>query len=410
MKENFGLAINSYLELNEISSIKAELSDDRLFNLPFETLIVLLSKKIINNEDISQASNYHSETILESMKEGFKKYNEKDYVSALSEFNKATSSIEIAADYFIKDIENKEEVTLHLTNSVIYLGKARTEKKLEDFDSAIKTYDKVIEIVSRILKTNQDFQISSLKTESNPPSAESLLMESYWERSEIFLNLKQLDKATEEIEKAIRIFTKLLEKEYSSELCERLAVCLRLKARILITNENMQDFVDATDKLIELYEDLTERKYKENQMRAETIKMLSTKISFFIFTSELDKAISPFIKYIVALKKNSPRNWIEEASKKLIEIGGLSEFPSVQKLIFQAKFEKEFSHLILAIDYLETKDETLIEKLSPEVRIVVEETIKTLQMIEEGKSESETDQKKKNKKDRASEKSLALSK
>jgi hypothetical protein len=101
--------------------------------------------------------------------------------------------------------------------------------------------------------------------------------------------------------------------------------------------------------------------------------------------------------------------WSEITFIKIFKIIAAFDNQTINQILQENNFAEEFFPLMRAIDYLETKDEDLIEKLSPEVRIVVEETIRTLQMISEEKSESKLNQKAKNKKDRKSEKSLALS-
>jgi hypothetical protein len=59
-----------------------------------------------------------------------------------------------------------------------------------------------------------------------------------------------------------------------------------------------------------------------------------------------------------------------------VVIAGQFEF--ARQLIAEAGLEEQLFPLARAIDYLQTGDEALIEKLSPEVRGIVEEVVAKL--------------------------------
>ena len=69
--------------------------------------------------------------------------------------------------------------------------------------------------------------------------------------------------------------------------------------------------------------------------------------------------------------------------------------PFVRKLIETSNLEEPLFPLARALDYLITGDETLIEKLSPEVRVIVDEIIDTLRNSSSGKGMKEKHFKKK---------------
>ena len=54
------------------------------------------------------------------------------------------------------------------------------------------------------------------------------------------------------------------------------------------------------------------------------------------------------------------------------------DYSNIRKLLQGEELEKRFFPVLRAIDYLETGSEDVIEKLSPEVRGIVEEAVRAL--------------------------------
>jgi hypothetical protein len=62
----------------------------------------------------------------------------------------------------------------------------------------------------------------------------------------------------------------------------------------------------------------------------------------------------------------------------LLEVAKTGKLEFARQLITEAGMEERLFPLARAIDYLQTGDEALIEKLSPEVRGIVEEVVAKL--------------------------------
>lgn len=76
--------------------------------------------------------------------------------------------------------------------------------------------------------------------------------------------------------------------------------------------------------------------------------------------------------------KSNDEDWTEEVTETLLRIAKSGHLGFARQLITDAAMEERLFPLARAIDYLQTGDETLIEKLSPEVRGIVEEVVATL--------------------------------
>ncbi len=76
----------------------------------------------------------------------------------------------------------------------------------------------------------------------------------------------------------------------------------------------------------------------------------------------------------------------EMLSTGLLEIAEHGQFELVRDLIIESSLQEELFPLYRAIEYLLAGDEALIEKLSPEIRSVVEEIVEKLSKVASGKS------------------------
>jgi len=193
-----------------------------------------------------------------------------------------------------------------------------------------------------------------------------------------------------------------------SELEILLAFSYSLKGTLMYVKNNISEAIAEYEKALEIYGRLLKVRYKDTDFYNHWTFTHIAKIGLFVIGENENEAIKSFSLYIEILKRYE-KNWNEIVAANFIEWFPFFDLKTLYNLIKKTGLEQKFFPLPHAIQYLETKDETLLEKLSPEIRVVVEEAIKTLQMIEENKAKSETNQKPKTKKDRASEKSLALS-
>lgn len=311
VQENFDLAVNSYLELKEISSLKEILDSNNLIKLPNQTLFKLRDVEMLKRDGlIILVRRLHDETLDEM-------------IQAYSEAKKLFDAGE-------------------------------TKKSVKSLDKIIKFIDEV---------------------SSNPKVEESENIKRFWSSFD---------------------FIK--------------AISYQLKGDIFILTKGLKEADNYYDKSLKIFNELSSKLKKDDFLTKGKLRILIFKLSFNLLDGKEKEALDNFAQCIETIKAyNSAEVGIGTLTNYLISATGIIGSNKIRKIISRTNSEDLFFSLIRAIDYLETKDETLIEKLSPEVRLVVEETIRTLQMVAEEKPEPESKQKAKNKKDRKSEKSLALS-
>ena len=79
--------------------------------------------------------------------------------------------------------------------------------------------------------------------------------------------------------------------------------------------------------------------------------------------------------------KSDDKEWPNEVAGALLQIAKSGRFVLVRQLIAESDLEEQLFPLARAIDYLQTDDVALIEKLSPEVKGIVEEIVETLRTV-----------------------------
>ncbi|HQU85443.1 MAG TPA: winged helix-turn-helix transcriptional regulator, partial [Pyrinomonadaceae bacterium] len=262
MDKYFPLAIEGYLELDEISSLKTEVNIERLSEVPKETLKKLNSHGVINETQYLEVATRRLDKSLNILQNTFKGKDPLELLKAIDKIKQP-----------ILDELNK------------------TEDKF--------TYTIIFTIIC-VFKIN-------------------------W-----LLETEKKDLAIDELNTSINVLI------------------------------NAKSSINFTDLLFNLY---------------------LIKIDILLSQSILDEAKIVFKESLNYLKNEE--NWIEIALKTMSQFLATATPTNLNNevLVNMIKiegYEKEFFPLIRAIDYIETGDKELIEKLSPEVRVVVDETIKTL--------------------------------
>jgi tetratricopeptide (TPR) repeat protein len=105
----------------------------------------------------------------------------------------------------------------------------------------------------------------------------------------------------------------------------------------------------------------------------------------FINSGIFDAAKSDWIEGILSYRKTKDASWQSHVSEVLLSLAQRGNIEFIRELIVESHLEEELFPLARAIDYLladdEAEKEELIEKLSPEVRGIVEEVIAKLQPV-----------------------------
>jgi len=283
---NFPLAVETYLELQEDTLLKEIIRSNGLFNLPQNLITKLVNNKILDREQLIEAVN--------------KMYKEtKDTV------------MDIYSD-------------------------AKKLYEEEKYDESIKRLDSII---------TREEKISREKSRKNQ-------------------NVKEL----------LSFFDFIEAKAYT------------LKGNIIINTKNLDEAIFYYNKSLAIYDELLKLNLDKDFLSREKGNLLLVRFLFNLIEGKQKDAVNDFSKCIGTLEKyNSTENWLEAVANFLVGATRVVGSNKIRKVILKTDYKELFFPLIRAIDYLENKDESLIEKLSPEVRAVVEETIRTLQMVSENK-------------------------
>lgn len=94
----------------------------------------------------------------------------------------------------------------------------------------------------------------------------------------------------------------------------------------------------------------------------------------------LNAAKQKWNKALESGSKSKHEKWPDVAAEALLEVAKTGQLEFARQLIAEAGMEGRLFPLARAIDYLQTGDEALIEKLSPEVRGIVEEVVAKLRV------------------------------
>jgi len=112
--------------------------------------------------------------------------------------------------------------------------------------------------------------------------------------------------------------------------------------------------------------------------RCVTYLMWSTELAR---QKKLDVAREKLVEALKSGKKSKFILWHAEFIETVAELAKLGHLELSRLLIAEAEMEERLFPLARAIDYLQTGDEALIEKLSPEVRGIVEEVVTKLKPV-----------------------------
>jgi tetratricopeptide (TPR) repeat protein len=279
-------------------------------------------------------------------------------------------------------------------NVLTHLG--RYEEALESFDRGIQLEPdsyKALYARAQTLETlgrHADAILSLDRAlEVNPNEAQGWLL-----RSTLHQDIENSPEALASIEKAC-------------ELEPESYFALLSKSRLLGTLRRFEEALVSIDTILKLYPDSADALLLRGIILAafkkrEEDSLESLKKAFSITSGDhrqiLDSSPAWSIKLMLALAdgnieeakrdwqglkesafmEGGEARWLEVAAQNLRNAAVIGNLPFVRKLIDTSNLEEPLFPLARALDYLITGDETLVEKLSPEVRVIVEEIIDTL--------------------------------
>lgn len=93
---------------------------------------------------------------------------------------------------------------------------------------------------------------------------------------------------------------------------------------------------------------------------------------------KFDLAKESWNEALASGEKSNDKDWPDEVTKSLLEVAKTGHLEFARQLIAEAGMEEQLFPLARAIDYLQSGKEAIIEKLSPEMRGIVEEVVAKL--------------------------------
>ena len=96
---------------------------------------------------------------------------------------------------------------------------------------------------------------------------------------------------------------------------------------------------------------------------------------------EFDQAREFGKKMVESCERTTNENLLDVVFTSLLVVARMGHLKLVRELIYEGNLEEQLLPLARAIDYLQTGDEALIERLSPEVKGIVEEVVAKLRPV-----------------------------
>lgn len=270
--------------------------------------------------------------------------------------------------------EKRQELANNL--AMAYMNKGVVLRILSRLNEAVSEYDKAIVIFENLIN------------EQNRQELVNDLAMAYMNKGNTLDSLGRSNEAISEYDKAIAIRENLINHEKRHELANDLAMAYINKGVALNNLGRLNEAVDKYNKAIELFNDL-EQINQNWEIPVNRAKTLLNKSILFVKQKKFSQA-GDLIKETVELFEKIKFKELDSLIINLLfSAAEGDDYSNIRKLLQGEEMEKRFFPVLRAIDYLETGNEDLIEKLSPEVRGVVEEAVRALRHTSEIEEEFE---------------------
>ena len=249
---------------------------------------------------------------------------------------------------------------------ITWYNRAFALDKLGQFKEAVESYDKALQLKKDYYSAwyNRGIELIELgQTEEAIKSFDKALLikpdkhEAWHNRGIAFSELGQFKEAIESYDRALKI------KPDDYQSLDNKGVVLLIFGNL---QEALKSFIQATM--------FTNDRLPWEHRTAVSLDLAINALS----ENKPDQAIN----YLNEARKSEPiigpEQWMSLVLKTLLSRISIEKLPNIRNFIVHAGLDQQFFPLIRAIDYLETNNEELIEKLSPEYRKIVMEVAKAL--------------------------------
>lgn len=131
---------------------------------------------------------------------------------------------------------------------------------------------------------------------------------------------------------------------------------------------------------------------KDDDANAEGVRWAAHLMKFIALVTQgnIDSAKREWRESVGSVKPAHVKGIVESLSEILFEFAKVGDLAVVRELISEAGLDEHLFPMARAIDYIRTGDEALIEKLSPEIRGIVEEIVVKLRSATDQSKAQET--------------------
>ncbi len=243
-------------------------------------------------------------------------------------------------------------------------------------NEAVDEYDKAIAIHEDLVNEQKRNELANE------------LAKAYMNKGVALYSLSKSNEAVDEYDKAIAIREDLVNEQKHDELADYLAKAYMNKGNTLRNLGRLNEAIDEYDKAIKLFDD-SKKVHQSWEIRLNCAKALLNKSEVFIKLKKVSQAGELIREAVESLEavNNESLNFL--VFNIIFSAAEGDDYSNIRKLLQGEELEKRFFPVLRAIDYLETGDEDVIEKLSPEVRGIVEEAVRALRQTSNADEESE---------------------
>jgi tetratricopeptide (TPR) repeat protein len=321
--DTFDTVVRGYLELKDFDVLKKEvLTPAMLQNLPDQTLNSLHDAGCISTEEVNRAK--------KSSPSSLEMRNEAEVLAA--------AKLGVAALEEGKNIEALRQfdqiVELNPSFANVWAVRGIALRNLERYEEALNSFDRELE-----LRPN--------------------------EHSSWGLHGLVLEKLGR-YEDALSSFNRTLELKPDDD------GAFYSRGRVLAALGRLDEAIDSYDSALKIKPD------EERVLLLRGITLLG-KVLLHTAEDQLALAKDDWRQALDSLQGFDHERRREAINSTLIAISGFGQLDFARKLIRETELEEEAFPLTRALDYLLTGDKSLIEKLSPEIRNIVEEIVAKLQ-------------------------------
>ena len=292
------------------------------------------------------------------LNQGVSLNNQRDFETAISKNNK---SIEILEDLVSEHGDRDSQKGL----AIAYGNKGNALRSKGQFDKAISQIDNALEILENLVNDKGD----------NDVLHELAMI--YMNKSTVLRMKREFDKATTQSDKAIEILEDLVNNNADNNVQSDLAraymnngVALKNQGEFLKAVSQYDKALNSFGKVIELNQG-----WKTGRNRA---RVLLSRAAALIKMDDISGARLSLLDAVNSLETLGDNSFSSGIFNLILSVAKVDDYSDIRRLLDGEEMENRFFPVLRAIDFLETKDRDLLEKLSPEVRGVVEKTIEFL--------------------------------